>query len=176
MLTIDLFQSEILSNPTLAYDIFDDDNLAPLGVPRSQIEEAMERCISQPWYQEFVKGYLQYTKSKPKKKEVKRYAYQYTQTLNKQHSLEDLYKIISALENRAKTLGVIKMTHVIEHPDSNPHFHMVIETTKPMKKNRITCYAKYGFQKWQPIRDLDQIPNMTQGYYMKESEPVVKII
>lgn len=92
---------------------------------------------------ELVPAWEEYWKNLPKK-----YIYMLTFTLAPQHL--DKYKLAeSYIVNQAKrkeTLGIKEMHYVYETTKAgNPHWHVAIETSIPLKKNRFSQYIKnYG--------------------------------
>lgn len=96
------------------------------------------------------------------------YRYLYTQTF-KNPCQKSVDAFLSKFSTRFNTLGIVTCHYSVEHPESNIHVHMVINSTKMIKKDRLKSYNKYGFIDLKRLKtQADEIRAMT--YINKENK------
>ncbi len=72
--------------------------------------------------------------------------YKYLLTFTKKPDIEN-EKVLQSVHNlagRSHTLGIQKLMFTEEHIDSNYHIHVYLETSKPLAKDRLTSYERFG--------------------------------
>lgn len=89
-----------------------------------------------------------------KQKMPKLYHYFVTFTHNPSSSQERLRKLI--LENlpHRQSLAIVNFEYTEEHKDTNYHIHAIITTRKPLKKDRLAPYKRYGHIDFQRCKSL----------------------
>lgn len=78
--------------------------------------------------------------------------------------------IISILK-RKENLQIHSLYYVKEHFDTNPHFHVVIGSTRSIPPDAFKTYKKYGFVQKSKKSSLND--NGLQDYLEKENKPII---
>ena len=105
--------------------------------------------------------------------EPKTYEYLLTWTKAPGYTIEQVRGNIDKFVGRKDNLKLIHVDIVLEHIDSNPHFHMRVRTGKFLAKSRITYYQKFGHIDFKKIKcgDWDNV-----GEYMGKEGDVVTLV
>lgn len=90
-----------------------------------------------------------------KKSMPKLYHYFVTFTHNPSADKDRLRKLIIEKLPYRQSLAIINFEYTEEHVNTNYHIHAIITTRKPMKKDRLAPYKKYGHIDYQPCRSIN---------------------
>lgn len=85
---------------------------------------------------------------------------------------DQVWDNVLQLAKRQSTLGIVKMTAVREHWDTNAHVHVYIETTKKLARSRIAYYEKDGHIDKRTAKGTEADAH----YYMSKEGPIETLV
>lgn len=110
-----------------------------------ELSSKFGESLSQSFFTHFVEWYNRTVVKKT-------YIYFTTFTWNPKEPQEKLKELIITVLPYRKALCITRFTYTEEHTDSNYHIHAIIYTSKPLKKDRMKNYEKYGKINHQPCK------------------------
>lgn len=119
----------------------------------SDIHDFMESKYASNFHTFMEKAlYREALYGKPNTINLKVYEYMTTFTLKDKEYADKLKDLVTNRFAKRAALSIIEFHYSEEHKDTNYHIHCVYRTSKPMKKNRLEPYSRYGYIDHQPCR------------------------
>lgn len=148
---------------------YDDFLATPEPTTAQQITFTFDVCakLAPSTFTEYCKRYVN-------ERQQKVMYYLYTFTLKDKSLFDKAKSYIESIQNRRENLNIVELSYVVEHEDTNVHFHVMIGSTRAIRTDAFKQYAsKYGFIKRSKKISSENIQIV--DYMSKENTPIVLI-